>query len=202
MRMQAIRPQAKVIGTFLLTVLLGGCSTSAPNAPAGLTVSSDVSRNTLTWNPVSGCVYNIYRGTATGSETALYSTDDTTLVDTPPVSSATSYYYYVTAVDSDGYESAASNEVSVTPPVLGLGAVSPSSVSLTWGMPSSASAVSSYNIYRSTSSGLEAVPVLASLTATSYVDTSVVHGPTYYYRVTAVGQNGETLGSNEVSAAP
>jgi fibronectin type 3 domain-containing protein len=157
--------------------------------------------NTLNWNAVSGCNYNIYRGTVSGSETLLNQSAITTYTDTTPVSSSTPYYYVVTAFNING-ESVFSNEVSVTPPTLSLGTVTSSSVNLSWTIP--ASGVTSYNIYRSTTSGEESLPVLATSTSTSYTDSTVVSAPatTYYYRVTAVGPNGETLGSNEVSATP
>jgi fibronectin type 3 domain-containing protein len=63
------------------------------------------------------------------------------------------------------------------------------------------SGAASYNIYRSIASDAEGLPVLANTTSTSYTDNAA--SGTYYYRVTAKGQNGdETLGSNEVSATP
>jgi fibronectin type 3 domain-containing protein len=203
MAMQSIRQCFIIFALFLLLSAIGGCgNTSAPSAPTGLTLSSTVSQNTLNWNAVSGSSYNIYRGTSSGSE-VLYDTSTTTsYVDTPPVSSSTPYYYVVTAVNTVT-ESGYSNEVSVTPPTLTLGTVTFSSVNLSWTMPATVSGVTSYNIYRSTASGSEGPPVLVSTTTASYTDSTVFNnGTTYYYRVTAVGTNGETLGSNEVSTTP
>jgi fibronectin type 3 domain-containing protein len=157
----------------------------------------------------SGCVYNIYRGTASGQESvhAGSYTNSFTDVDTP-AATATTYYYFVTALDSNSNESSSSNEVSVTvtAPTLTLASYTPTSAVLNWTTPSNIPGISSYNIYRSTVSGAEGLPVLAS-TATasytaSYTDTTVVSGTTYYYRVTAVGTNGETIGSNEISVTP
>jgi fibronectin type 3 domain-containing protein len=205
MTLQSIRQHLMILAVCLLLVPLGGCgsSTTTPSAPTGLTITSTVSQNTLSWNAVSGAVfYDIYRGTAKGAEVAFAGSFTTTFTDTTiPVSSNTPYYYVVTALDSNNNESTASNEVSVSPPVLSGSVTSPTAVALTWTLPASATGVTGYNIYRSTASGLES-SVLASSASTSYTDTTVTHGTTYYYRVTSTGSAGESLGSNEVFLAP
>lgn len=206
MTLKSIRQCSIITALFFLLAAIGGCGdTSVPSAPTGLTVSSTVSQNTLSWNAVSGCTYNIYRGTASGSETLYDVSNTTTYIDAPQASSVTpgtAYYYVVTAVNTVA-ESGFSNEVSVTPPTLALGTVTFSSVNLSWTMPATVSGVTSYNIYRSSASGAEGLPVLASTATTSYTDATVFNnGTMYYYRITAVGPNGETLGSNEVSATP
>jgi hypothetical protein len=74
-------------------------------------------------------------------------------------------------------------------------------VTLTWGPPSGGGTVTSYNVYRGTTAGQETQLATAG-NATSYSDTSVTNGVTYYYRVTAVNSTGEGTPSNEVSATP
>jgi fibronectin type 3 domain-containing protein len=205
MTLQAIRHYLMIPALLLLLAPVGGCggTTSPPSAPANLTVSSTVSQNTLTWSTVPGCVYNVYRGTASSAETAIVGSYVTTYTDTPPVTStATTYYYFVTALDSTSNESSPSTEVAVVSPALTLGAVTSTSVALNWTMAGSTSGITGYNVYRSATSGTEATPVLATPTTMSYNDTSVTHGSTYYYRVTALGPNGESFGSNEIKAAP
>jgi len=205
MTQQSIRHHLMILALFLSLVTIAGCGkTSAPNAPTGLTISSTVSQNVLTWNAVPGAVfYNVYRGTTSGAEAGLIGSYTTTFTDTTiPVSSTTPYYYFVTALDANANESGGSNEVWVTPPVLALGTVSPASVALSWTMPASVTGITGYKIYRSTVSGGEGAPELTSSTTASYSDATVVHGTAYFYRVTAMGPNGETLGSNEVTAAP
>jgi len=204
MTTKAMGRYVAIFALFTAVMCSTGCgnSSSTPSAPTGLTVSSTVSKNTLSWNAVSGCVYNIYRGTSAGAESAIAGSYTATYVDTPPVGSTTKYYYFVTALNSDAVESAASNEVSVVSPTLTLGTVTSTSVVLNWTVPSSVTGVTGYNIYRSTTTGSEASPATATSTTASYTDTAVVTGTTYYYRVTAVGSNGETMGSNEISAAP
>jgi fibronectin type 3 domain-containing protein len=62
----------------------------------------------------------------------------------------------------------------------------------------------SYNVYRSLSTGALSSKVLlaSALTASAYSDTNVTSGTTYYYQVTAENSEGESDGSAEVSATP
>jgi titin len=62
--------------------------------------------------------------------------------------------------------------------------------------------VTGYNIYRGQSSGGESYLASVGLLDTSYTDSAVQNGVTYYYYVTAVNLNGESGPSNEVSATP
>jgi len=74
----------------------------------------------------------------------------------------------------------------------------PHSVSLSW--KASPSAVVGYNVYRRGRSGLVKLnSVLVS--GTSYVDSTVQSGQTYYYVIKAVGAKGaESTASNEIRA--
>lgn len=74
------------------------------------------------------------------------------------------------------------------------------SVSLSW--VASTSAVAGYNVYRGTTSGGPYTKLNSSLaTGTSYVDTTVLAGQTYYYVVTAVDiSNNSSVYSNEAQA--
>lgn len=69
------------------------------------------------------------------------------------------------------------------------------SVRLTW---SSVSTAVSYTVRRSTAAGAETV-LAAGVSGTQFVDTTAVHGQTYYYVVSAVNALGESLPSYEVS---
>src|SRR6266446_4232865 len=62
----------------------------------------------------------------------------------------------------------------------------------------------SYNIYRSKTRGGEVkiATMPATITTTSYSDTGLTNGTTYYYKVTAVNSVGESGKSNEASATP
>jgi Ricin-type beta-trefoil lectin domain-like/Fibronectin type III domain/PQQ enzyme repeat len=73
-------------------------------------------------------------------------------------------------------------------------------VFLSW-TPSSGAA--SYSVYRGTSSGGEAnAPIVSGVTATTYTDTNLANGTTYYYTVTATNSAGTSPGSNEANGAP
>jgi hypothetical protein len=108
-----------------------------------------------------------------------------------------------TAVSAPGSITVVSNATGspATIPLSGTG-VAPvqHSVSLTWN--ASTSAVSGYNIYRSTVSGGSYTKINSSLVAVlTYTDTTVQNGTTYYYVTTAVDSTGsESTFSNEVSA--
>ncbi len=71
-------------------------------------------------------------------------------------------------------------------------------VSLTW---NASSGATSYSVYRRTSSGGEA-SALSTTSGTSYVDTAVYNGTTYYYKVNASNAAGTSGFSNEASATP
>jgi fibronectin type 3 domain-containing protein len=91
-------------------------------------------------------------------------------------------------------------EVSET--LAGTGTVSTApSVGLSW--EASTSSVEGYNVYRSLTSTGKYSKLTASLDAnTSYTDSSVSSGTTYYYVTTAVGTDGvESAYSNQVQVS-
>jgi len=59
-----------------------------------------------------------------------------------------------------------------------------------------------YNVKRSTTTGGPYTTVGSNVSGTSYIDTTVTNGTTYYYVVTAVTADGESGNSNEASATP
>ena len=76
----------------------------------------------------------------------------------------------------------------------------PASVTLSWNP--SPSTVSGYNLYRSTVNGSGYVKMNSSLiSGTSYDDTNVQSGTTYFYVATSVDSGGdESTNSNQASA--
>ena len=73
-----------------------------------------------------------------------------------------------------------------------------SQVVLSW---TGSSGAISYNIYRSTSSNGEgSTPYMTGVTGTSFTDTGLTSGATYFYEVTAVNSGSESGKSNEASA--
>ncbi|HXW78606.1 MAG TPA: fibronectin type III domain-containing protein, partial [Acidimicrobiales bacterium] len=185
-----------------------------PGAPTGLSATLGDAQVALSWTaPVSNggdpiISYNIYQGTLSGGETLLQSTGSTAVTFTSTgLTNGTTYYFEVTAVNGVG-EGPVSNEAFNTPVNVpgaptGLSATGGNSeVVLNWSVPANdgGSAITSYNIYRGTSSGGESL--LTSSTGTSHTATGLTNGTTYYFVVTAVNGAGESLVSNEVSATP
>lgn len=90
---------------------------------------------------------------------------------------------------------------SGNPQTVALSGTGTHDVILSW---SDSSAVAGYDVYRGSSSGGESSSPLNTepIAGTSYTDTSVQAGRTYYYKITAVAANGSTQSgsSSEVSA--
>src|SRR5207237_6854223 len=114
-----------------------GPARSGPPAPTGLKAPPGDGRVALSWNAAGGATgYNVYRGTASGSEALLQSgVTGTTFTDTG-LANGTTYFYRVSGVNAAG-EGPQSAEVSATPRVaaptnLTATAVSPDQIDLTW----------------------------------------------------------------------
>lgn len=109
----------------------------------------------------------------------------------------------VSAVAAQGSLTITSNASNTTLsiPLTGTGAAPPAaqhSVGLNW--QPSASQVSGYFVYRGSSASNITKLFLSSIAATSYTDSSVTNGQTYFYAVTSVDANSvESSPSNEVS---
>jgi fibronectin type 3 domain-containing protein len=76
-------------------------------------------------------------------------------------------------------------------------------INLTWNAPTDegGAPITNYNVYRKTGSGEEEF-LLDVGNVTTYNDTTVSNGETYYYRVTAENSYGESPKSNQAGATP
>ncbi|RAV22235.1 Kelch repeat-containing protein [Paenibacillus contaminans] len=72
-------------------------------------------------------------------------------------------------------------------------------VDLSW---SAVTGSTGYNVKRSTTAGGPYTTIATGVTGTTYTDTAVTNGTTYYYVITAVNAGGESANSNEASATP
>jgi subtilisin family serine protease len=179
---------------------------SAPGAPTGLLAAAGNARVTLTWNAAAGAVsYSVLRSTTPGSGYVPVSTPSTPGYVDNSVSNGTTYYYVVTATNSAG-TSGNSNEASATPvappppPAPGGLAATPGNaqVKLTWG---GVTGAASYKVYRRLSGGSYGSP-LTTVTTTTYTNTSLTNGTTYFYVVSAVKDGVEGPRSSEAQATP
>ncbi|MGA2060941.1 MAG: hypothetical protein ABSG67_10700, partial [Thermoguttaceae bacterium] len=161
------------------------------------------SRIDVTWNASSGAtLYRIRRSlTASGVfNTIGFAASGTTYSDTS-VAAAGTYYYVVTAM-SDSGESSDSSVVmqSITglpaPTNLTATLYSSSRVNLSW---TASAGATGYLIRRATNSGGPYTVVASNVAATTYSDTSVQVGPTYYYVVAALSATNGSLNSNQAS---
>ncbi|MDH5217554.1 MAG: hypothetical protein OEX19_07655, partial [Gammaproteobacteria bacterium] len=177
-----------------------------PTNPANLIGTPGFGSVSLTWNanPVSEAVtsYTVYRSTTSGVYGVAYATGLTSpaFTDFKATYGAT-YYYQVTATNMGG-EGTPSTETGILPllPAPHLSAESGDAQTvLSW---NALSGVSQYDVYRSETRGTYGA-VLATITAgTTYTDTTVINGTTYYYIVTATDITGTSPNSNEVRANP
>jgi fibronectin type 3 domain-containing protein len=184
-----------------------GVTTTVPSAPSGLSANPADSSIDLTWNPTAGATsYNIYRGTAPGGEGATpVGTSTSDSFNDTGVANGTGYYYTVAAVNTGGTsaKSAETNTVptaAVVPPPVPFGVVTTTAtgqIHLQWTYEEGAT---SYQVYRSTTPGGEGATPLATTTSSSYTDSAVTSGVTYYYEITALTGATSSARSSEYSA--
>jgi fibronectin type 3 domain-containing protein len=184
---------------------------TAPAAPT-LTATAAGSAINLGWTvPDNGgsaiTGYQVLRGTTAGGETTLATLPATaTSYSDTTGTGGTTYFYRVVALNSVGTGDP-SNEVSATPstaPAAPTAAASDGNgkVALAWSAPANGgSAISGYQIYRGLAAGTE-TPYATVGAVTSYADTAVNAGTTYYYRVAATNAVGTGAQSAETSATP
>ncbi len=186
----------------------GGTPPVLPAAPQGLTATGGSGSIALSWTATANTTrYSLKRSSsgAAGSFVAIASPTVNNYTDMS-LPANTRYFYLVTASNADG-EGRASNVASAA---TATGTTLPASttltgtagnarVSLSW---SAADRATGYTVQRG---GAAAGPfsTLGSVPAstTSYLDTAVVNGSTYWYRVLATNAAGQTA-SAAINATP
>jgi len=186
-------------------------STTVPGTPTGLAATAGDGQVALSWSPSAGATsYNLYRANTAGGEgtTPVVTGITGATYTNTGLTNGTSYFFKVAAVNSAGV-SAPSAEVTATPkssvtipttPANLVASAGDGQVALSWGASSGAT---SYNLYRSTTAGGEGTtPFATGITSTSYTNTGLVNGTTYYYKVAALNTAGLSAQSAEASATP
>ena len=175
-------------------------------APTNLTVTGGVASAALRWNGVTGATgYNVRSSLTRGGPYSLVITNVSgTNYGNTNLVSGTTYYFAVTALNTNG-ESMNSPEASAlptgAPPVpTGLGA-NPDNAVVHLGWTASAGA-SGYNVLRSLTMGGGYVTMATNWPATSYNDTGLINGTTYFYVVQSVNALGHSASSAEISTVP
>ena len=180
-----------------------------PAIPTGLSaVANSSSQITLSWTASNGASSYILQHSPDGSTswTGIASPTATTYQDSG-LTAASSYYYRVAATNiggTSGYSGVASATTFPIAPAAPTGLTANAAdgtVALAW---TASAMATSYNLYRgSTGTGSESsTPYKTGLTGTTYTDTVVANGQTYFYKLTAVNAGGESSQSNEASAVP
>ncbi|MFC1988938.1 fibronectin type III domain-containing protein, partial [Chloroflexota bacterium] len=176
----------------------------APVAPTGLAATPGDEEISLNWDDnaetdIDG--YNVYRGPSSGNITSLIASDVSVsnYTDTGLYGGGL-YYYEVTAVDLGVNESTRSNTTNAT--AVDVAPAAPTNlaatagpgdleISLNWD-DNTETDIDGYNVYRGPSSGNITELISSNVSVSTYTDTGLTNGVTYYYEVTAVD-----LGLNE-----
>ena len=192
-------------------------------APTGLAATAGNGQATISWNAVSGATYNVYLASATGVTKSNYSSlaggKKVAGITSPSASisltNGTTYYFVVTAVDANG-ESVESSQVSATPQAVTVTPIAaPTSPSATAGNGqatiswTAVSGATSYNLYMAAATGVtksnynSLTGGTTAIGVTSpFVKTGLTNGTPYYFVVTAVNANGESVESSQISFMP
>jgi hypothetical protein len=206
-------PLALLISVAFM-LALSGCggnspastTSSPPSTPTNLTATAGSAQVSLSWTASAGATsYTVLRATTSGGPYSSVATGvtATSYTDTT-VTNGTTYYYVVQAVNTSG-ASGNSTQASATPtgppaaPTNLTATAGNSQVSLSW---TASAGATSYTVLRATTSGGPYSSVATGVTATSYTDTTVTNGTTYYYVVQAVNTSGASSNSNQASGIP
>ncbi|MEL7569205.1 MAG: fibronectin type III domain-containing protein, partial [Eubacteriaceae bacterium] len=175
-----------------------------PSTPAiKVTLKSYNSLN-ISWDEIEGADgYEIYRSTSISGSYNFHDTTTALSYDDTSLTTGYTYYYKVKAYHSDnpkifGNESnIASLKVIPTTPVVSVSPASYNSLSLSW---DSVAGATGYRIYRSTSSSGTYASLTTVTSGTSYINSGLATGTTYYYKILAYRTEGTVITNSAYSA--
>ncbi|WP_231506179.1 fibronectin type III domain-containing protein [Paenibacillus sp. UNC451MF] len=178
----------------------------APAQPSGVTAAPENGQVSLSWNAVTGAEsYIVKYGTVSGGPYTDIAGVTANAYTIKGLTNNKAYFFVVAAVNEVG-QSGNSVEVTAVPvqspppsAPAGLKATAgQGQVTLFW---NAVNGAASYNVKRSTD-GSSFTTIASGVTTNSYVNTGLTNNTQYYYAVTAVNSNGESVPSASVTATP
>ncbi len=182
-------------GTYTVTAVSAADGTTSASASVSVTAPQNVAITispttvsmpaawqqqflaTVSGSTNTGVTWTVSQGTGTITQSGMYTAPSIAETD------------IVTAISQADTTKSAGATITVA---------APHSVTLNWS-PSTTTGVI-YNVYRGTVSGGPYTLLISGLTSTTYTDTNVQSGSTYYYVTTAVDSSGESPYSNMIQA--
>jgi fibronectin type 3 domain-containing protein len=194
---------------------------TVPGAPTSPSAAGGNASATVSWtDPASNggttiTQYDVYDSTSnppstSGTPNATVNGATATSAPVTGLTNGTEYYFVVTAVNAAGQSAASSPVVNATPSTVPGAPTSPSatagdeSATVSWTDPASngGSTITQYDVYDSTSNppSTSGTPnaTVSGATATSAPVTGLTAGTEYYFVVTAVNANGQSVASSPV----
>lgn len=176
-----------------------------PAAPTQLAAAIGATATTvhLQWTASPGAAeYVVERAMVSGGGWAAIATNvQGTSFDDIDATHGRTYYYAVTAATSAGQQSADSNLAAITiipaAPTGFTATAGNGSIALAW---NASTGATSYNVLRSTTNGSGYKLIAGGVSGTSFTDSKLVIGTTYYYVVQAVDAGGPSVNSTQASA--
>ncbi len=176
------------------------CTTTTPSQPvlSPLAIISTTAID-LSWGNVSGnSGYKLERSTdnVSWAQIGANLSADTTVYHDTGLSAGTSYVYRVTALSNSGPSVTSAVQIA---PALSSTVVSTSQIDLSW---PAMSGITGYKLERSPNGSTGWAQIAAPVqSATSYQNTGLTAGTTYYYRIKAATAAGDSVPSFVTSAA-
>ena len=193
------------IGESLNSTETTASSCAIPLPPANVVTTPGSSSVVISWNASVGATsYSVYSfGPSTPPVLLQSGITTTSFTDTSVAGAgAVTNYYYVTAANACNQSGWYGFTAAVTPPAAPTGlSVLPgnNTATLSW---NASPGAGGYNVMRSTTNGGPYALIANNVVGTSYLDTALTDGITYYYVVSATNTGGQSPYSAQVSVTP